>query len=101
MNIDQLNYGYFTSVEPVAGMIAKRNIKAGTPLTPVMLTPPRLIEKGDSVLIQASNDRITVKMPGLAMSNGRQGQQIMVKNVQSNRVVRAKVVAVGIVNVPL
>lgn len=100
-NIDRLNFGYFTSIEAVAGMITKRNLQQGSVLSPNQLVPPRLINKGDSVLIEAANSRVRVKMPGLAMSDGRKGQQISVRNTQSRRVIRAEVVAAGIVKVPL
>ncbi len=100
-NIDKLNFGYFTSVDEAEGMIARRLLTPGKALSPNQVLPPKLINKGDSVLIEASNPQINVKMPGLAMSDGRRGQQISVKNRQSNRIVRAEVVANGIVRVPL
>lgn len=100
-NIDRLNFGYFTQVEEVVGMITRRALQQGLPLTPNQLEPPRLISKGDSVLIEARNSRIRVKMPGLAMSDGRKGQQISVRNIQSQRLVRAEVIDNGVVRVPL
>jgi len=101
VNIDQLNYGYYTSMDEVAGLISKRSLQAGLIIAPNQLTPPKLITKGDSVLIEASNKRIMVKMPGQAMSDGRRGEQISVKNLQSQRVVKAEVIADGKVKVPL
>ncbi|WP_020406889.1 flagellar basal body P-ring formation chaperone FlgA [Hahella ganghwensis] len=100
-NIDELGYGYFTTLEDAAGMIARRTLNAGEPLAPNQVSPPKLVNKGDAVLIEASNDSISVKMPGLAMADGRKGQQIPVKNTQSQRLIRAKVVANGLVKVPL
>ncbi|WP_168188102.1 flagellar basal body P-ring formation chaperone FlgA [Hahella sp. CCB-MM4] len=100
-NIDELGYGYFTSIEDATGMIARRTLNAGEPLIPNQVEPPKLVNKGDSVLIEASSASISVKMPGLAMADGRKGQQIPVKNTQSQRLIRAKVVASGLVKVPL
>jgi len=100
-NIDRLNYGYFTNIKDAVGMISKRSLQSAQVLSPNHLTPPLLISKGDSVLIEASNNEISVKMPGMAMSDGRMGQQISVRNKQSQRTIRAEVVASGVVKVPL
>ncbi len=100
-NIDDLSYGFFTSIDDAAGMIARRTLNTGEPLSPSQVEPPKLVQKGDNVLIEASNTAISVKMPGMALADGRKGQQIPVKNMQSQRTIRAKVVESGRVMVPL
>ena len=98
----QLNtarYETFQSLDPVVGMIAKRTIKAERPITPSLLTAPRLVSRGDDVMIVASNSNIFIKMPGEALSHGTLGQQISVRNKQSKRVIKARVTSKGLVEV--
>lgn len=98
----QLNtarYGTFQSLDPVIGMIAKRTIKAERPITPSLLAAPRLVNRGDDVMIIASNSNVSIKMPGEALSHGTLGQQISVRNKQSRRVIKARVTSKGLVEV--
>ncbi|NEP50997.1 MAG: flagellar basal body P-ring formation protein FlgA, partial [Moorea sp. SIO3C2] len=51
------------------------------------LEQPLLIKRGDSVVVTARTGTLTVKMPGTALMDGHRGEQISVRNKQSNRVV--------------
>lgn len=91
----------YPTIEPVTGMIARRNIKAGAIISPRMLKPPRLVSRGDEVMIVAANDKISIRMKGTALSHGVRGQQIAVRNNRSERVIQAVVTETGLVQVRL
>jgi flagella basal body P-ring formation protein FlgA len=50
-----------------------------------------VIRKGDQVVITARTGTMAVKMPGEALSNGGMNEQIRVRNLNSQRVVKARV----------
>lgn len=93
---DQRN-GYYLKKELVIGKQSKRALSGGTVLNGHLILPALLVHKGDRVMIVAKRGSMSVKMPGEAMNDGREGRQIRVKNIRSNRIVRAKVVDSGLV----
>jgi len=58
---------------------------------------PKLIRRGDQVVIVATTGGISVRMAGTAMADGRRDEQITVKNKSSNRLIKVRVVAPGTV----
>ncbi len=98
---NKLRYGYYQKPEELVGLVAKRSVLAGQPVTPNHIKSPLLVSKGDNVVISAKSDILNVRMAGTAMSNGSQGDQVLVRNNKSQRVVKAYVVERGIVEVPL
>lgn len=101
MNVGKLNGTYFSDDSNIIGMQAKRPIKADKPLIAQHLEPPVIIKRGESVLITAQTAGLVVKIPAIALRDGRKGQQISVKNKQSNRIVDAIVRAPGQVSVTM
>lgn len=99
LDISVLNNGYFLKSEFVIGKQSKRALPAQSVMIPHYLIPALMIKKGDSVMITAQKGGMTVKMSGEALNDGREGRQIRVKNVRSQRVVKARVIAPGIVQV--
>lgn len=98
-DISKLRNGYFIKESNVIGKQSKRAVAGKTIVTPYLLQPALMIRKGDSVIIQAKSGRMTVKMGGEALADGREGRQIRVRNDRSNRIVKARVKAPGIVQV--
>lgn len=94
-NIMATHGRYYRSVEEAVGQIAKRHLSPGELLGAHNLDMPKAIKRGDEVVISASNGPIAVKMPAVAMSDGRVGQRISVKNSASQRIIQATVVAPG------
>ncbi len=86
---------YRTDIRQVIGQSAKRTIAAGQVISQQALKPARWIQRGDQVSIISSTPRIEIKMAGMAMSHGSQGQQISVRNKSSKRIIKAVVVAPG------
>ena len=91
----------FNDINDVVGMVAKRSIRYGSVIQASLLQAPKLVKRGDDVVIMASTQGIMIRMRGTAMQDGKLGQQISVKNNQSNRIVKARVSDTGLVSVIL
>ncbi|WP_178119469.1 flagellar basal body P-ring formation chaperone FlgA [Pseudomonas sp. SCB32] len=89
---------YFTRVEDVVGMTARRRIRADQPLTPALLDGALLVRRGQQVKIVASQDGIQASAAGEALANGKQDEVIRVKNLRSQKVIEAKVMESGVVS---
>ncbi len=98
-NLLALGRGYYTDSQGLIGQVAKRSLAPGVLLTPYLLEPAQVIVKGDDVMIMARTPFLQVRMPGEALSDGRMGRQVSVKNRQSELVVRGTVIAPGLVEV--
>jgi flagella basal body P-ring formation protein FlgA len=101
MNISLIHGQYFTQMDAVNGMQVKRTLRPGQPILASQLEPPIVIKKGDSVVVTASSGTLDVKSPGIALMDGRKGQQISVKNRRSKRVVETRVTGPGQVAVTM
>ncbi|MGL6245452.1 flagellar basal body P-ring formation chaperone FlgA [Pseudomonas sp.] len=100
-DISQINQGYFTSLEQAVGQKLTRPTVANQVLTLVHLEQAEVISKGDQVVITARSGTLSVRMPGEALSNGGLREQIRVKNLNSQRVIKAQVMAPGQVEVAM
>jgi len=96
-NLADLRNGYFLKKDLVIGKQSKRALSGQTILNEHLVLPALMVRKGDRVMIMAKKGAMNVKMPGEALNNGREGRQIRVKNVRSQRIVKGKVVAPGLV----
>lgn len=99
-NVLELKQGYFTDTEALQHRVAKRRLAPGTLLTTHLLKAANVIKKGDDVIISVSTPYLQVRMPGEALTDGQLGQQLAVRNRQSEIVIRAKAIAPGRVAVP-
>lgn len=99
--INKHHYTSFSDINDVIGMIAKRSIRHDSIIQANLLQAPKLVKRGDDVVIMASTQGIMIKMRGTAMQDGELGQQISVKNTQSDRIVKARVSDSGLVSVTL
>lgn len=81
------------------GQQTRRPISQGDSIRLTLLTPPRVIEKGDAVSIKATAGGISVLSTGIAMTGGKVGEQIRVQNQKSERVIKARVTGQGQVEV--
>ncbi len=98
-NLAQLRNGYYLKKELVIGKQSKRSLAGRTVLNSRLILPALMVFKGDHVMIVASKGAMSVKMPGEALSDGREGRQIRVKNKRSSRIIKATVMAPGLVKV--
>jgi flagella basal body P-ring formation protein FlgA len=100
-DISMITQSYLTSLDQALGQKLTRPMVADQVITLVHLEQAEVVRKGDQVVISASSGGLNVKMPGEALSNGGMSEQIRVKNLNSNRVIKARVTAPGQVEVAL
>lgn len=95
----QLHYGYYSSATHLRGMETKRNLKAGQVLTPGLVKAPKLVLRGQNVIIVAQTGNLNLRVKGKALMDGQQGQTIKVKNLSSKKLIFARVISAGTVKV--
>lgn len=100
-NLGQLSGGYLLKPEQAIGLRARRAIPADAVLSPNQLEQDETVKRGDRVVISAANSRVAVRMPGEALESGSTGSQIRVRNTRSDRIVRARIIGPGQVEVGL
>ncbi|MGA7800108.1 MAG: flagellar basal body P-ring formation chaperone FlgA [Gammaproteobacteria bacterium] len=100
-NLSRLPYGYISDLSDASGKRVTRTIAAGAVLTPDMLTAPRLIHRGDRVMLVAEAAGLQVQMAGKAMGDGTAGDKIRVQALSSKRIVQGTVISAGVVKVTL
>lgn len=100
-DLAKLTGGYLTDPREVVGMSVKRAVRAGQTLTPALLQARVVVRRGERVVILAQAEGLEVRMEGVALADGAQGQVIRVRNSGSKREIEAVVVAPGVVQVRL
>lgn len=86
-----LRSGYISDVEDSLGMLVKRSLPAGAVISANALAHPSLVSRGDLVQIVAGGAGVSVVTQGTALSDGRAGQVIQVRNNSSQRVLQGVV----------
>lgn len=97
-NLGDLHDQYIGAADRAVGWTTRRPVAAGTVLSVRQLVAPIAVNKGDEVRIRSGAGAVAVSMIGTALGNGMPGEQIAVRNVQSDRVVKARVVGPGLVS---
>ncbi len=95
VDISKALRGFYHQHNQVAGMGAKRRIRANQMLSPALIALPLAVKRGDKVKIIANRDGISASMSGQAVENGSEGDVIRVKNLSSNKTIEAKVLGAG------
>lgn len=98
-NLAELNNGYYLNQEHLIGKQVKRAIAGHTVFNSHLVKAGLMILKGDTVMITAKKGAMQVNMPGEALSDGKKGRQIRVRNKKSERIITGKVVGPGLVEV--
>ncbi len=99
MDVARLAGEYFTALEQVVGMEARRPLTPDTVVLATSLDAPLMIRRGESVTVTLERDGLVVRSTGRAESDGRRGQRIPVRNPVSQRTVDAWVTAPGEVTI--
>jgi flagellar basal body P-ring formation protein FlgA len=92
---------YLSSTEQLLGRELTRPVTGATIATPNMVQARDLVAKGQDVTILATSANIQVRMAGVALQKGQQGERIDVKNATSGKTVQAVIVDAGTVEVRL
>lgn len=100
-DVGLLTQGFLTSLDQALGFKLTRQTASDQVLSATFVQQPEVINKGDQVVIIARTGALAVRMPGEAMSNGAMSQQISVRNLNSQRVIKARVTGPGEVEVSM
>ena len=88
------NYPEPANWSPPYGLITKRRVPTNTALRPNMVGPVKpavIVERNQTVILRIKNPGLLITAIGKAMQNGRTGECIKVRNVDSQRIIFAKV----------
>lgn len=97
--LDYRNEKAFSNIEEVEGKETKREIPAGTILTPSSIQEETLIKRGDLVTMVAKYGGIVVTSTGKARGEGSLGDVIVVENPDSKKRFEAEIVGERMVEV--
>ncbi|AHF68534.1 flagellar basal body P-ring biosynthesis protein FlgA [Pseudomonas cichorii JBC1] len=100
-DIGSLGLGFLSSLDQAVGQKVIRPTVIDQVMSPVFLEQPQMVRKGDQVVITARSGSLAVRMPGEALSDGGFNEQIRVKNLNSNRVIKANIIGPGQVEVAM
>ncbi len=98
-DVSRLRGGYVGDAARLVGYEARRGLREGEVLTIRMFRAPRLVRRGQRVILLAGRRGFEVKMPGKALADGGRGDRIRVKNTRSRKIVEGEVVRSGLVRV--
>jgi flagella basal body P-ring formation protein FlgA len=97
-DVTRLGYGYIVDPSQLQGRHLRRPLTAGTVLTPGMLTPREVVQRGQQVSLIASTDGILVRAAGVALQAGDRGDLVRVRSLSCDCVVQGRIRAPGIVD---
>lgn len=86
----------YSHLSTLVGSRIKRVVGIGKP---IQGNDVCMVCRNDNVVITASKNALNIVAKGTALSDGALGEQIKVKNSKSNRILDAKITAVGHVNI--
>ncbi len=98
-DVSGLHGDYLTQFTDAENKQVTRNLTAGSVLSAKSFIEPKLIKRGDKVTISSEKSSFSVRMNGIAMTDGIKGQLIKVKNESSEKIINATVVDSGLVSV--
>ncbi len=98
-DVSNLREDFVTQIEQAVNKQVTRQLNTGTILSLSNLVEPKLIKRGDKVVISTTKSDFSIRMSGVAMMDGTKGQLITVKNQNSGRIINATVVEPGLVSV--
>ncbi len=98
-DIAKLVSGYFTDPAQVIGKQLKQSLGIGQAVSHLAVKEPRLVRRGERVVLLASSAGFEVRMEGTLLMDGAVGDRVRVRNLNSKRVVEGIVTQDGAVQV--
>jgi flagellar basal body P-ring formation protein FlgA len=83
------------SLSDSAGMLAKRYLAAGAPVSAADLMQPWDVDRGEIVTVEVQSGGAVLVLEAEAQASGRQGQSITLRNSTSGKTFRAKITGKG------
>ena len=96
---DRLPKDTITDIDDLIGKAPKRRLRAGVPVRRTAVQRPILVPKGSLVTIVLKASRMTLTSQGKALENGSDGDTVRVTNLQSKKVIEARVTGTGRVTI--
>lgn len=90
---------YASSVDQVAGMVARRTLLPGRVIPVSSVREPYVVERGSTVTMVYSKDGLTITAPGSPLKPGSIGDLVRVRNLNTGVMVSGTVMADGTVRV--
>ncbi|MDR3592273.1 MAG: flagellar basal body P-ring formation chaperone FlgA [Negativicutes bacterium] len=84
--------GYITDADKLVGLRTRRPVPAGVPFSEAAVERPPVVRHGSAVTILAEMGGIIVSANGQALQEGSVGSVIRVQNLNSNKIVNARVI---------
>lgn len=100
-DITLLHGGYYKDASQVIGLISKRPVSENQILSANSLQPAMMVERGESVVILAEGNGLSIRTTGVAMQKGAYGELIRVRNSKTNKIVEGRITAPGQIKVSL
>ena len=79
--------GAINDLQSVLGKRLKKSMRKGAVLKANHLKPDWLVHKNQRIIIEHSIGAISVKMEGIALSNGAKGDRVLAKNISSKKII--------------
>ena len=87
------SHGAYLTITNIVGLKAKRNMARNTVIKAHHILANNAVNKTDTILIVSGTAGISIVTYGQALSNGKIGDMVLVKNLSSNKEFKAIVVA--------
>jgi len=100
-DISMLGDSLIGNPEQAIGKQLYKSLRAGDIIFAHLLKAPPLVKRGDMVTIIAKSGGLQVSAPGEAKNAGAIGEIVRVKNLMSRRILQARVVDEGMVEIDL
>jgi flagellar basal body P-ring formation protein FlgA len=100
-DLTTLPYGYVLDPAKAVGRQLKQPLTAGSVLLPSQIEGPRLIHRGETVVIIGISPGLTIRMQGQALGDGAAGDWVKVRNPLTKKEVSGQVTPEGLVQVNL
>ena len=100
-DVTQVRGAYFSEIESLQGMQARRTLSIGDIITDGHVEKIPIVRRGDAIRLVARAGRMSMSAAGEAMQDGGIGDRIRVKNSDSGKVVYGHVLEDGAIQVGL
>lgn len=100
-DLARVRNGFLDDPARIVGKATKRALRAGSMLSPQLLTAPKLVKRGTRVVIVARAHGFEIRAAGQALMDGSEGDIIQVRNLKTKRRVDGVVDKRGVVVVTL
>lgn len=98
-DISRLNGRYVEDIEHLIGFAAASSLNANTVLRVNMFKAPKLVKRGQTVMVLAGSPGFEVRVSGKALADGSAGDRVRVKNTRSKKIIEGRVLQNGDVKV--